>query len=187
MAFTVIRPGGTTDFDIAPYALLLEKRDIDLTQAPRTPEPKTENRWLYVWKDWDEAETFARELRKRSKDKTWQVQEVPAERVSEGPLGPVQIDVGCQSDGCTYVLSFLARLLLKKRFPHTHMIPNIFIGKDVRSDKQEQFADAVWDHVAVLLTGLSLAQLDELGGYSVFDTDSYRLLRKPPPLNGTRE
>ncbi len=93
MAFTVTRPGGTKDGEFAAYARLLEKRDIDLTRTPRTPEPGTENRWLYVWEDREAAEAFAQELRKGSRDKAWIVREVSSEQVSEGPLGPVEIDV----------------------------------------------------------------------------------------------
>src|SRR5580658_1086375 len=51
MAFTVTRPGGTLDRGFAAYSCLLEKRTVDLTRTPRTPEPGTESRRLHVWRD----------------------------------------------------------------------------------------------------------------------------------------
>ena len=184
MAFTVTRPGGTKDREFAAYARLLEKRNIDLTRTPRTPEPGTENRWLYVWEDREAAEDFADELRKATRDKTWLVREIAEDQVSEGPLGPVEIAVGCQRDGCVYALQPTSLALIKKKFPKARTIPSVFIGKDMQTNVQEQFQDAVWDHVAILLTGLSRSQLDEFGGYSVYDPVNDRILREPPALNG---
>jgi hypothetical protein len=184
MAFTVTRPGGTKDRDFAAYARLLEKHNIDLTRTPRTPEPGTESRWLYVWDDRAAADAFARELRKATKDKAWLVHAVAEDQVSEGPLGPVEIDVGCQSDGCTYMLHPTSLGLLKKKFPRARTVRSVFLGTDTHVAAQEQFGDDVWDQVAILLTGLSRSQLDELGGYIVYDPTNDRVLRKPTALNG---
>jgi len=184
MAFTVTRPGGTKDREFAAYARLLEQHNIDLTRTPRTAEPGTENRWLYVWKDREAAEAFARKLRKVTKDKTWLVREVAEDQVSEGPLGPVEIDVGCQSDGCAYMLHPTSLGLLKKKFPHARPVSRVFIGTNMQLERPEQFQDSVWDQVAILLTGLTQSQLDELGGYSVYDPTNDRILRKPTALNG---
>ena len=184
MAFTVARPGGTKDREFAAYARLLEKHNIDLTRTPRTPEPGTESRWLYVWEDREAAEAFARELRKVTKDKAWLVHEVAEDHVSEGPLGPVEIAVGCQSDGCAYRLQPTSLSLVKQRFPNARMVPGVFLGTNTPTNPQEQFQDAMWDQVATLLTGLTPTQLDELGGYRIYDPANDRVLRKPPALNG---
>jgi len=184
MPFTVTRPDGTNDREFAAYARLLEQRNIDLTRTPRVPEPGTEDRWLYVWEDREAAEAFARELRKVTRDKGWLVQEVAEEQVSEGPLGPVQIDVGCQRSGCTYMLHPTSLAIIKKKFPHARMVHSVFLGSDNLMDGKELMQDAVWDHVAILLTGLTPSQLDELGGYRVYDPANERVLRKPPALNG---
>jgi hypothetical protein len=184
MAFTVTRPGGTKDREFAAYARLLEKRNIDLTRTPRAPEPGPENRWLYVWEDREAAEAFARELRKVTKDKAWLVREVAEDQVSEGPLGPVEIAVGCQRDGCAYRLQPTSLGLIKQKFPHARMVPSVFLGADTQTDMQVQFQDAMWDQVATLLTGLTPSQLDELGGYRIYDPAKDRVLRKPPALNG---
>ncbi len=184
MAFTVTRPGGTKDREFAGYARLLEQRNIDLTWTRRTPEPGTENRWLYVWGDQEAAEAFARELRKVTRDKAWFVSEVAKEQVSEGPLGPVEIDVGCQTSGCTYMLHPRSLGFLKKKFPDARTVPSVFLGTNVQIGREEQFQNTVWDQVATLLTGLTGTQLEELGGYSIYDPANDRVLRKPPALNG---
>ncbi len=184
MAFTVTRPGGTKDREFAAYARLLAKSNIDLTRTPRTPEPGTENRWLYVWQDREAAGAFARELRKVTKDKAWLVHEVAEDKVSEGPLGPVEIAIGRQGDGCAYRLQPTSLDLIKQRFPQARMVPSVFLGTDRQIDVQEQFQDAMWDQVATLLTGLTRSQLDELGGYRIYDPANDRILRKPRDLNG---
>ena len=63
--FTVRKPGGNTDREFQAYIDLLEEIGIDIADVPRTPEPGTTNRWLYVWRSRPQAERFARELGER--------------------------------------------------------------------------------------------------------------------------
>ena len=65
--YTVRKPGGNTDKEYEAYTELLEEVGIDLANAPRTPEPGTTNRWLYVWKSRPQAERFARARRTSSR------------------------------------------------------------------------------------------------------------------------
>src|SRR4051794_7497776 len=116
MGFTVTRPGGTRDAEFQDYARLLRQRGVDLGSLPRVRDPITDRRWLYVWDTRAEAQAFADELKERMSDPGWEVVEVngPA---SEGPLGPVVIQMVRQADGLTFGLHPLSRALIRSAFP----------------------------------------------------------------------
>ena len=60
--YTVRKQGLNTDREFQAYVELLQDIGIDVTDVPRTPEPETTNRWLYVWRNKTQAEKFAREF-----------------------------------------------------------------------------------------------------------------------------
>jgi hypothetical protein len=103
MAFTVSRnDGATKDAEFEAYARLLRQQGVDLGKLPRASEPGTRRRWLYVWDSRDKAQAFADELKKRTSDNAWVVVEVAAPP-SQGPLGPIIVQVGRRADwssGC---------------------------------------------------------------------------------------
>src|SRR6202451_4730554 len=103
MGFTVTHQGGTKDVEFEAYARLLRQKGVDLAKLKRVPEPGTGRRWLYLWNVEADAQAFADELKKRTRDKAWQVVPVDAPS-SEGPLGPVEIQTGRQSDGWMFIL-----------------------------------------------------------------------------------
>ena len=78
MGFTVTRQGGTKDVEFEAYARLLRQKGVDLAKLNRVPEPGTGRRWLYVWNVEADAQAFADELKKRTRDQAWEVVQVDA-------------------------------------------------------------------------------------------------------------
>src|SRR5580693_4748813 len=117
MAFTVSRSdGGTKDAEFEAYARLLRQRGVDLGKLPRAPEPGTGRRWLYVWDEKEAAQAFADELKQRTGDDAWAVVEVDAPP-SEGPMGPIIIQVGRRSTGLVFELHPLSRAMIQSAYP----------------------------------------------------------------------
>ena len=58
-AYTVLKPRAIREQEYHAYTGLLEGIGIDINDVPRTPEPSTKNRWLYVWSDRNRADRFA--------------------------------------------------------------------------------------------------------------------------------
>jgi hypothetical protein len=186
MGFTVYLPGGTKDSEFEAYARLLRQQGKDLGKLPRVPEEGTDNRWLYVWADRSEAEAFARELKKRTGIKDWVVTEVKA-RPSEGPFGPILIQLTRRSDGLAFALHPLSRSMIETAFPHSGpatgrpRVSSLFTGIDKWQDFQTTRGGlpALLDEVVPILTGLSASQLAEVG-YSVIDTESGQTIYAVP-------
>jgi len=171
MGFTVTHQGGTKDVEFEAYARLLRQKGVDLAKLNRVPEPGTGRRWLYVWNVEADAQAFANELKKRTRDNSWEVVQVDAPP-SEGPLGPVEIQVGRQSNGWTFALHPFSRQMLQEVFPGSCRVPSVFIATDTRKDFQATMGDIanLAEQVAIILTGVSINQLtDQFGGYRVYD------------------
>jgi len=104
MGFTVNRnDSGTKDAEFAAYARLLRQQGVDLGKLPRAPEPITGRRWLYVWDAEEKAQAFADELKKRTRDDAWIVVKVTTPP-SEGPMGPIIVQMGRRSNGLVFGL-----------------------------------------------------------------------------------
>jgi hypothetical protein len=184
MGFTVTQQGGTKDVEFEAYARLLRQQGVDLARLPRVPEPGTGRRWLYAWDSAEEARAFADELIRRTRDPAWQVVEVSAP-VSEGPLGPVEIQVGRQNNGWTFALHPLSRLMVQKVFPGSCRTPSVFIAAETRPDDAAAHRDLAdfAEPVAILLTGLSGAKLTEaFGGYRLYDPAARKELVASGPV-----
>jgi hypothetical protein len=186
MGFTVTRQGGTKDVEFEEYARLLRQKGIDLARLQRTPEPGAGRRWLPVWSNQADAQAFADELKKRTRDSAWEV--VPVNGTpSEGPLGPVEITVGRQSDGWTFGLHPLSRQMVQKVFPDSCRTDSLFIRTEARQDfqhAQKDLADLA-EQVAVILTGLSAEKLREtFGGYRMYDPITRKELVAASPVQG---
>jgi len=185
MGYTVTRPGNSKDFDFESYVRLLRQKGLDPARLPRVPEPETARRWLPVWPSQAEAQTFADELTKRTQDGTWEVVEVKAP-ASEGPLGPVEMQVGRQRDGWTFALHPLSRLMIQKVFPGSCRAPSVFIALEAGEDFLSAQADlgALSEQVALILTGLSSGKLLEtFGGYRVYDLRAKKELFASGPIH----
>ena len=182
MGFTVTRPGGTKDAEFQAYARLLRQRGVDLGKLPRVPEPGTNRRWLYVWNAQPEAQAFADDLKERTGDSAWEVVEVNAP-ATEGPLGPVIVQMVRQADGLTFGLHPLSRAMIRSAFPGavgaaTYTSIDTANWYDFRKTKGD-LSELVRE-IAPGLTGLSPEQLTTLG-YAVVDADTNETLVFVPP------
>jgi hypothetical protein len=83
-------------------------------------------------------------------------------------MSSIVINIGRQSDGCTYQLHPRSRADIKKRFPGAHLVPTLFVGSDTQADC-ETFHGTMWKQIAMMLTGLTWEQLEESGGISMYD------------------
>jgi hypothetical protein len=171
-AFAVGLPGGTKEAEYQVYVRLLKDRGIDLDK-PRI-EDSFGRRWLHVWENRDDAEKFAAQVRKGTRNPYWEVYELvpptPATQAPAEDLGPVVILVGRQSDGNTYELHPNSLKLLRKKFPRVPINPSIFIGRDTQANYEESASKTMYDQVLTLLTGLDVDRvLDSFDGYRVVD------------------
>ena len=171
MGFTVTHRGGTKDVEFEAYARLLRQQGVDLAKLNRVPDPGDSRRWLHAWHEEADAQEFADELKKRTRDNAWGVVQVDVPP-SEGPLGPVEIQVGRRSNGWTFVLHPFSRQMLQEVFPDSCRVPSVFIGTDTGQDFQPPMGDLsdLAEQVATILTGVSIGQVrDKFGGYRVYD------------------
>ena len=176
MPFTVSYRGSTKRHEFDTYIRLLNKRKIEWTEADRVAEPGTENRWVYVWPSQEDAESFCKEIRKETHDKNWQVQEVEnGTEISSGPLMPVIVYMTRQSIGCTFTLHPHSRSAILRRFPQSQQVSSVAIEYGTKFDL-EQAHGPIWDHVALVLSGLSLEELATLGGYRVLDLTNEKII-----------
>jgi hypothetical protein len=179
--YTVAKPVGTKDAEFEAYARLLAERGIDISNAPRTEEPGTQNRWLYVWDDRADAERFRDDLIKRTRQKDWYVRGFDADAVPRGPLEPLTIYFGREGDGFTYKLHPNSKELIRKKFPGVKPIDSIFVGTDTQQDVRIQFGQSWWDQLSIMLTGISLDKIMNVGGYQVYDPVSREMLVQHRP------
>jgi hypothetical protein len=180
MPFTVARRGGTKDIDFSPYVRQLRFEGVDLGRALRTLEPGAGRRWLYVWDNREKAETFARKLKKDTGYKAWQI--LPVEGpVSEGPLGPIEVEIGLRSDGCGFGLHPLSWVMLQALFPDAERLDIVSVR--ARTNHVWRAADKLQKlvrQVLPILTGITLEQLEKLG-YRLSDPENNKELFLVPP------
>ncbi len=167
--FAVGLPYGNKDSEFQAYVRLLRELGIDLNK-PRVGG-SFGRQWLHAWDNRDDAERFATRLRKETHNPDWEVYEFSEPRPLGGDpdgQGPIDVLVGRQSNGWTYALHPNSLQVIRKHFPAVHPRPSIFLGRDAQSD-YEVASGTRYDQIAVLLTGLSLEELAELGGYRIVD------------------
>jgi len=85
------------------------------------------------------------------------------------------IEMTTQGNGWTFRLDPKSHALLTQRFDQIAIGSSIFVGTDTRRS-YEEIHGPMWDQIALLLTGLSLDQIEALGGYQVVDVRSGRAL-----------
>jgi len=83
-------------------------------------------------------------------------------------MNSIVINIGRQSDGCTYQIHPRSRADIKKRFPAAHLVPTLFVGYDSQTDF-ETFHSTMWKQIAMMLTGLTWEQIEQSGGVSMYD------------------
>ena len=178
--YTVKKPGLNTDREYQAYSDLLEAIGIDIADVPRTPEPGTTNRWLYVWQDKSLAERFASELRARLRDSSWHVHEFdlqePAQR---GPLAPLTILSIPTSEGTEFRLEPTSQERILTHFPNARPSGQVTFSTQVRADYERQLGP-VWDQVILLLTGIPEEAVGRLGGVRIVTPDGQTLHERVP-------
>lgn len=170
MAYTVAyQDAGIKRREFDAYLRLLEQRGIDWTNTPRVPEPGTTNRWLYVWVDRRDAEDFREAIQVETRDEKWYVHDLPdTVQPSHGPLTPVVILMRRQSLGADFALHPHSRTLVRRRFPSARLVSSVSIESNRLGDFERE-RGPIWEHVAQVLTGLSLPELTQLGGFRIID------------------
>ena len=109
----------------------------------------------------------SRELVARTRDNSWTTREfdVPAEE--SGPLAPLDVIAEHVGDGTIYRLTPASQERITNRFPDTRMAGETFFSTQTQNDYERDHGP-VWDQVMILLSGLSMDQVQELGGYRVY-------------------
>lgn len=183
MGYTVSRhASGVKDAAYEVYARLLRQRGIDLGKSPRAPDPRTGLRWLYVWTDRAQAESFAAELRKRTRDPAWTVIEV-CSPPSHGPMGPIVVQVGRRSTGLVFALHPLSRVLIQSAYAGKKpMADTISVNFQTLQDFTTTHGsiEELAAEIVPTLTGLDATDLDRLG-YALIEDDTARTLVYVPP------
>jgi hypothetical protein len=178
VAFTVNRNDGMTkDAEFEAYARLLRQQGVDLGKLPRAPDPGTGRRWLYVWESREKAQAFADELKKRTRDNAWVVVEVAAPP-SEGPMGPIIVQVGRRASGLVFGLHPLSQTMIRSAYPHAKgTASTISINFDTFQDflTTHGSVEDLANEVVPTLTGLKLEELNNLG-YALIEDDTDRTL-----------
>jgi hypothetical protein len=188
--YTVRKQGANTDREFQAYIDLLQDIGIDISNVPRTPEPGTPNRWLYVWTNKILAERFARELGARLHDPSWFVHEfeLPDDHVPDearGPLAPLTIVSIPTSEGTEFRLEAKSQERILQHFPNARMkgqvkLPQlVLIPSQVRKVYERQHGP-VWDQVIIILTGIPEEAIDRLGGIRIIDEDGRVLHERLP-------
>ncbi|MGP0067236.1 MAG: hypothetical protein ACLQGP_27035 [Isosphaeraceae bacterium] len=168
--FVVMKPGGTTSHEFEAYKAFLEEIGIDLSNVPRVPEPGPARRWLYAWRDREAAQASARELGRRTRDSSWTVQECDLPEEESGPLAPLDVIAEPVAAGTLYRLSTASQERIMRRFPNARLAGEVILSHQAqRGYEQDRGPGPSWDRVIGLLSGLSLDQLNELGGYRVYE------------------
>lgn len=183
MGFTVNRNDGMTkDAEFEAYARLLRQQGVDLGKLPRAPEPGTGRRWLYVWESRENAQAFADELNKRTRGHAWVVAEVKAPP-SQGPMGPIIVQVGRRANGLVFGLHPLSRAMIQSAFPDAAAsATTVSINFETLHDFQTTHGsiENLAREVVPTLTGLKLQELEKLG-YALIEDDTDRTLVYVPP------
>ena len=185
MGFTVTGPAGTKDAEFEAYARLLRQRGKALGNLPRVPDPQDpKRRWVYVWNTQEEAQRFANELKEQTSDNDWHVEPTDAP-ASNGPFGPVLIQLARRSDGLVLALHPLSLAMIREAFPGARpAATNAFINTQTWNDflkTQGDLSDLAGE-IVPSLTGLSMDRFTDLG-YAVIDADTDRTWVYVPPAD----
>lgn len=87
-------------------------------------------------------------------------------------MSQIVVEVGKEMNGATFRLSPKARAMLASRFPERSPASSVFVSFDAR-ENFEHMHGPMWTQIVMLLTGLSEAQIQDLGGFTfVIPSDS---------------
>jgi hypothetical protein len=182
--YTVRKSGPNTDREYQAYVDLLQDIGIDIADVPRTPEPDSTDRWLYVWRSKPQAERFARVLGARLHDRSWYVHEfdVPDDEPLDekrGPLAPLTILSIPISEGTEFRLEPASQERILLHFPNARVVGQVTFPTQVRNDYERQHGP-VWDQVVILLTGIPDEAVTRLGGVRIVTPEGRVLYERVP-------
>jgi hypothetical protein len=86
-------------------------------------------------------------------------------------MSQIIVEVGKQMDGATFQLSPQTRALLALQTGRQFPASSVFVSYGTRSDFQAAHGP-LWEHIVAILTGLTEAQIREMGFSVVSPTDS---------------
>lgn len=167
LVYTVTMPVGTKDREFEAYTRLLTEVGIDLSNSPRVPEPGTDRRWLYAWKKKSEAERFAAELRRRTRNPDWFVHEFEVASEERGPVAPLEITTVPEEDGFTYYLTPESRERVVAAYPGTKLPLSLKVGIDKQQDLLQGKGGDWWMDLSRVLTGRNEEEIESLGGVRI--------------------
>ena len=177
MAFTVGRNDGfTKDAEFEAYARLLRQQGVDLGKLPRADQGLGAAGCTSGIPG-KKLQAFADELKKRTRDNAWVVLEVAAPP-SEGPLGPIIVQVGRRANGLVFGLHPLSRAMILSAFPDVKgTAATISVNFDTFQDSLTTHGsiEKLASEVVPILTGLQLQETEKLG-YALIEEDTDRTL-----------
>jgi hypothetical protein len=177
--YTVRKPGPNSDREFQAYIDLLEEIGVDIANVPRTPEPGTTNRWLYVWQSRPQAERFARELGGRLRDSSFAVHEFEIPDEERGPLAPLVIRETPTAEGTMFHLDPKSQARVMHHFPNAKLAGEVLFPRQMRSDYEQQHGP-VWNQVIIILTGIPEEAIDRLGGVRILSENGEILHERIP-------
>lgn len=78
----------------------------------------------------------------------------------------IEIHYGAQRDGFVFRLRPKSLIWLEENYPGRRQVDSVFIGFDQRHEL-EQIPISSWEHIIELLTGFSIDEMNEIGGFRV--------------------
>ncbi len=182
-------PRGTqTDAEYKEYLRLLCRillnQGINVADVPRAEEPGAKQRWLYVWQSKEEAQDFATRLGEHTRCADWVVTPVK-KPVSQGPLRPLEIQVGRNYHRWSFALAPWARKAIQTLFPDSCQSSTVTIASQgcVEFQTDQGKLDRLSQQMLLILTGLSTERLVAFKSYVVTDPVSGEIVLAPRSIH----
>lgn len=94
----------------------------------------------------------------------------------------ITINVGVQRDGYVFRPRPLSRVWLEENFPDKDRVSSVFVGFDNKRDFQ-QITDSVWSRIWLLLTGLTMDEINQVGGLIVINPRTAQQVYSSSPIH----
>lgn len=91
----------------------------------------------------------------------------------------VRINIGRQTDGCTYALDPRSAAAVSKGYPGVHPAPSIYVGYATRADF-ETLHGPMWPQIASLLVGLPPEMIKRELNVTLFDPRANQVIWRQP-------